>query len=505
MTRVNNWVNRIPNTVCESHPKLLFAKCTSLYHMNKPDEAEVVLKSLKKNSDLIDSNLKDQIGIIEAGIAISRDDIDQILAPLSDIGLLPSDFDNGTVNNIRGYAQSEMGNYEQALQSLNDARHFHELNGSSFGVVYADCFLAFIDLASGNLQKCFDRFTDYENVDGVGGLTDMYVAPVPSILQGIIQYEWNDLENSFELLMPSLPIIEKVGHNKLLSLGYMTLAKIYGSRNDHISAKRFFNRIYTLGESRGIPYLRLKSLVESERIRYLISNKQINEAIDISLSMGIDIDIDSPILPDDWERITCLKLLIWSRLQIATGMAKRSLPVLSHLEKLADKVGRYKRVIECRILQAIANMKIGKQDVAEKFLFDSLTLSYPNHIIRAYIDEDNLLLKLLKIVIKRSDIVENETLLNYIQLILAAGTQENPIEDQESHESMPSSLIEPLSEREIDILELIAAGQSNHIIAEKLSISENTVKWHLKNIFGKLSVNKRAAAVVTAQQLKLLK
>jgi LuxR family maltose regulon positive regulatory protein len=115
MPRVNNWVNKIPNEVCKSHPKLLFAKCTSLYHMNQPDEAEGTLSILRENHELTEQGIREHISIIEAGIAISRDDIDKILPPLADIGVMSSDFDNGTICNIRGYALSELSEYGPAL------------------------------------------------------------------------------------------------------------------------------------------------------------------------------------------------------------------------------------------------------------------------------------------------------------------------------------------------------------------------------------------------------
>jgi len=68
----------------------------------------------------------------------------------------------------------------------------------------------------------------------------------------------------------------------------------------------------------------------------------------------------------------------------------------------------------------------------------------------------------------------------------------------------PESGRTPLSERELEILRLVATGKSNHAIAEQLSVSENTVKYHLKNIMQKLGVSNRTEAVTLAIQLKYL-
>ena len=499
MPRVNNWVDKIPDSVCLSHPKLLFAKSTSLYHMNKPDEADLTL-SLLRQCDVIDKqSLEEYVMRLEAGIAICRDDVDGILPPLSSVGIMSSNFDNGTACNTQGYALASLSEYALATESLNDARHYHKLNGSSFGVVYADCFLGFIDLAKGNLNKCYDRFADY--VNGSRNAIETYVAPVPSIMRGIVLYEWNKIDEAAALIRPSLPVIEKVGHIKLLSLGYLTLAKVYAVRNDHLSAMRYFDRSYSINERRGKPYLRLRSLIESERIRYLLENNRTNEAMDIATSMDIDVDLATPELPDKWDRITCLNLLIWTRLQIASGAAKRSIPVLVHLTSLAEKVGRFKKVIECKLLTAMAMERTGDIQSASSLVTEAVNLSAPNGLIRTFLDEE--IPGLLVSLKGESKISQSPEISRYLNKIISANEEKKSIESMDKR-SEGISLIEPLNEREIDILKLIASGQSNHIIGEKLSISENTVKWHVKNLFVKLNVNKRTAAVVVAQQLELL-
>jgi LuxR family maltose regulon positive regulatory protein len=65
-------------------------------------------------------------------------------------------------------------------------------------------------------------------------------------------------------------------------------------------------------------------------------------------------------------------------------------------------------------------------------------------------------------------------------------------------------LVEPLSERELEILRLIAAGLANQKIAEKLFVAPSTIKWHVGNIYGKLNVRSRTQAIARARQLKLL-
>ncbi len=501
MPRVNSWVDRIPDDVCISHPKLLFAKSTALYHMNKPDEAEETKNLMRNCKALEHQSIDDLMKRLEGGIAICRDDVDRILPPLSSVEMVSSNFDNGTVCNMRGYALASLGNYKQAIETLNDARHYHRLNGSTFGVVYADCFLGFIDIEKGNLQKCYDRFSEYTEAPDKPG--DTYVVPVPAIMRAVILYCWNNIIEASATLTPNLQVLEKVGHIKLLSLGYITLAKINAARGDHVNAMRLFDYLYRINEHRGNPFYRLRSMVECERIAYLVNSNHINEAIDIASDMEIDIDQRDPELPKEWSRITCLNMLTLARLQLACGNESRSIPIIQHLISLCDSAGRVNRKLECLLLLAKANEKTGNEKSAFESLESALTLSIANGMIRAYLDEGvcDLLQRL-----KRRGLKSNDAQLKvYLDAILRHANETH----EDSNERKPTqklhTLVEPLSEREIAILNLIAKGQSNHVISEGLSISENTVKWHVKNIFEKLSVNKRAAAVVTAQQIGILK
>jgi LuxR family maltose regulon positive regulatory protein len=96
--------------------------------------------------------------------------------------------------------------------------------------------------------------------------------------------------------------------------------------------------------------------------------------------------------------------------------------------------------------------------------------------------------------------VKNGTMKEYVRNLLAA------FQDKDSHLSSPSSqpLIEPLSERELEVLQLIAEGLTNQEIASRLFLSLNTIKVHTRNIYGKLGVNNRMQAATKAKDLEIL-
>jgi LuxR family maltose regulon positive regulatory protein len=131
----------------------------------------------------------------------------------------------------------------------------------------------------------------------------------------------------------------------------------------------------------------------------------------------------------------------------------------------------------------------------------ALSLARPEGYMRVFLDEGKPIETLLKIAITQS---QDRDLLAYARRLLAAfyqGEAERPVPPK----TVPGGpLIEPLTERELEVLHLVAAGWTNQEIADKLVISVRTVKKHVENIHGKLGVSNRTQAAVRARELNLL-
>ena len=507
--RVIAWIQRIPESVRNENPKLLYLLGTALYHANNADESERILQRLTTVVDgLAKSGEQDEIDylreeekVLAAGIAIARDDPNRIHEILSCEFEYLNDFERGLVCNFRGYALAEFAEFGKAATVLREAHRYHVAAGSELGAIYAECFLALTDFANGNLDHCFARFS----ADGKNFSEEKYIAPVPQVIQGIVLYQWNRIDEALECLRPNLPLIGEVGFTKLLVFGYTALARISGLRGDHRAAMRCYDLIADVGARWGTPYERHRSLVEGGRIAYLLQANRLNEAIDHALSNGIDVDAESALLPSQWERVACRKALTWARLQIATGRAENTLPVLARLRELATESRRGMRVLECYILEARARFDDDKSR-ARSLIDEALAIAAPNRSVRCFVDEgreiDSLLLDSRDHI---SDALPRTTR-NFLEaIIVSIDTEDATADFSAAHKSNAiQGLIEPISDREREILKLIAAGSTNSVISTSLFISQNTVKWHLKNIFGKLGVGNRTSAVAVARQLKLI-
>lgn len=151
-----------------------------------------------------------------------------------------------------------------------------------------------------------------------------------------------------------------------------------------------------------------------------------------------------------------------------------------------SRAGWQSAIGETRALQALA---APTPDEALVFLAEALTLAEPEGYVRTFVDLGEPMAALLQEATARGMATE------YVRKLLAASAPLHP---------SPSALIETLSERELDVLRLLAEGQTNQEIAQALCVSVNTVKTHLKNVYGKLGVNTRREAAAKARKLGLL-
>jgi LuxR family maltose regulon positive regulatory protein len=209
---------------------------------------------------------------------------------------------------------------------------------------------------------------------------------------------------------------------------------------------------------------------------------------------------DEPAFQRETEQVTLARILL------AQGRWEDALSVLGRLGRAAETAGRLCTVIETLVLQALAFE--GQNDSAEasSALEQALVRAEPGGYIRIFLDEGEPVACLLRRIEPRRIAAQYvETLLDAFDAgetgdqsdgTMVVRGRTSPARDQ--------VLVEPLSEREIEVLRLIAAGKSNREIARELIVTLGTVKKHINNIFGKLAVHSRTQAVARARELHLV-
>jgi LuxR family maltose regulon positive regulatory protein len=190
-----------------------------------------------------------------------------------------------------------------------------------------------------------------------------------------------------------------------------------------------------------------------------------------------------------------------ARVYLAQGDPSAALAVLQPWRGQVEAKGWADERLKVMLIQSLALQAHGEKDQAVHLLVDALALAEPGGFIRSFVDEGLPIAHLLSKAAARG------TMTDYIGKILAAFDAEKPKHDETSQRPLapPNQLlIEPLSQRELEVLRLIAQGLSNQEISERLYLALDTVKGHNRNIFGKLQVQRRTEAAARARELGLL-
>jgi LuxR family maltose regulon positive regulatory protein len=190
-----------------------------------------------------------------------------------------------------------------------------------------------------------------------------------------------------------------------------------------------------------------------------------------------------------------------ARVHLAKGDPPTALAVLEPLLRQADVMGWADERLKVMVLQAVAHHAHGENNKAVHLLGDALAQAEPGGFIRIFVDEGIPMARLL------SEAAAHGIMPDYISRLLAVFEAEAQMSEVRSY--LPSappaqSLTEPLSQRELEVLQLIAQGLSNREISERLFLALITVKGHNRNIFRKLQVRRRTEAVARARELGLL-
>jgi len=192
------------------------------------------------------------------------------------------------------------------------------------------------------------------------------------------------------------------------------------------------------------------------------------------------------------------KYMAFVRFLISTGHPSDTLDLLDQLYSNANDCGHISIVIEILNLRALAMQAAGDTQQAIKILEQSLSLAEPRGFLSTFVNEGPPMAKLLY------EALSNGIFPDFIQRLLAAFPTEKTEPSKKNPPHSQEELIEPLSDRELEVLQLFAEGLSRKEIAARLFISLNTVKAHTRNIFQKFGVRSQLQAVTKARMLGIL-
>jgi LuxR family maltose regulon positive regulatory protein len=279
------------------------------------------------------------------------------------------------------------------------------------------------------------------------------------------------------------------------------------SEGDHDAALDFLDEAQRYYVRSPIPNLRP---VDALKARIYLKQNRLDKAQAWANKSGLSLRDASDFL-HEFERLTLVRIaLVEHQNDDNEQHVLDALKLLDAQLKLAQKQNRLQSQIEILLLQAFAYQARGESAQAMSALEQALTLAEPEGYLRFFVNEGEaarLMISDLRMTIGKTA----KPLVGYVERLLAAFSQ--PMQAQNPKSKIPfghdvvnpnSEMIEPLSERELEVLRLIAQGLSNQEITQKLVVALSTVKGHNLRIFAKLQAKSRTEAVARARELGLL-
>ncbi|MGJ3240722.1 MAG: LuxR C-terminal-related transcriptional regulator [Anaerolineae bacterium] len=340
--------------------------------------------------------------------------------------------------------------------------------------------------------KLYDAFRAYEqglqlaeqvNKPTLSGIEDLH--------RGIaeIYCEWNKLEQAEHHLQRAT----ELGQQGIMLPDWkhrlnVSWAQFKIASDDYSSALRHLDEAQKHYMRSALPLVRPVSALKA---RIWIQKGQLQKAQKWSRQQGISADEDTPYLKE-YETITLARLLL------AQYRVKRTSDSLQSAKKLLDKLRQVTRdsqrhgsLIEIRILQAQCFAETDDHKVALQHLEHALMLAEPEDYVRIFVNEGEPMQRLLEVA------ATHGIMPDYVHRLLATFQTSNT-------DNLTTQLLDPLSERELEVLRRLPTNLTGPEIADKLMVSLSTIRTHTRNIYSKLDVNSRSSAVIKAQELGLL-
>jgi LuxR family maltose regulon positive regulatory protein len=355
--------------------------------------------------------------------------------------------------------------------------------------------LADIRLAQGRLREAMST---YER--GMQQATEL-AAPPPrgtaDMHVGLSQLlrERNDLDAAMQHLVTSKGLGEHVGLPQNLYRWRVAMARIREAEGDLGGALHLLNEAERLYDGDFSPNVRP---VPAMRARVQIALGALGEALGWARERGLSATDDLSYLRE-FEHITLARVLL-ARYQSERDerCLDEAAGLLQRLLLAAEEGRRTGSVIEILVLKSLAHQTQGDIPAALASLLAAVTLSEPEGYIRVFVDEGPPMASLLKAAARAAHGEQQGTAPSYVRRLLAA------VNATDDSRPVKQGLIEPLSERELDVLRLLGTDLDGPGIANELVVSLSTVRTHTRSIYAKLGVNNRRAAVRRATELDLL-
>ncbi len=513
--KVLSWMKALPDEIFRARPVLSVWYVGTIMSNGGVEGVEARLQDAERWLGMMDDNhgrpedmvvvheeefrrLPGTIAMYRAALALARGDVSETARFARRVlDLVPEDDyrARGAAAALLGLASWRDADLETAHQSFAEGMAYLQKAGNISDAVGGVLALADIRLAQGRLRdamRTYERALQLARENGtptIRGTADMYVG------MSELEREYNNLPVAIQYLQRSQEQGEHTGFPQHPYRWRVAMARIKEVQGDFDGALELLQEAEPLYVSDFFPNL---TPIAAIKARLWIVQGRLDEALNWARGQGLSVEDEISYL-HEYEHITLVRILLAQyKIDHSNTLLLNAINLLNRLLKATDEGSRIGSVIEILILQSLAHQMQEDIPAALTSLKRALTLAEPEGYMRIFLDEGSSIAELIRKVAAGGEYAG--------RLLSAFEVERKGIGEETLPFAAPvsGSLIEALSQRELDILRLFKTELSGPEIAQELFIALSTVRTHTKSIYSKLNVNSRRGAVKRAIELGLI-
>ncbi|MFN3273642.1 MAG: LuxR C-terminal-related transcriptional regulator [Paracoccus sp. (in: a-proteobacteria)] len=505
---VRGWLSALPDAVVEDRPRLMLARVWIAFHTSRPMTGFATLRrarhliATRRATGAIPEDeatlLQAEIGVLYVGILSAAEHSRMaIVLGRRVLAQLPprAYFLLGTLTNTLSFCHCSVGDLVLARQMALQALEHHGTAGSAFGLAYAQLNLGLADKSAGALDQASLHFARARSIaqdaEGQGAYSDAMVA----LFEAELHYERGDLARAEQLVAQIGPVIRECGLIVHAMTASLLAARLAAARGQAEQALRLLED----AERGGLAtrYRRLFAMSLHERIKILIDRGEVTLPRLILDARGLPEPDLHPMRPQSVA--SELEQMALARVLIAEARPQVAYRLLERQSAAIRRDGRMRRLIQLRALASVAAFAANDAISTLAAVAEAVGLAAQTGAVRSLADEGAAFGQVLRFGLTRIPAwqppqsparVLVDRLLDQLAPPARAASQAPALSGDPA-----------FSPREREVARLLLCGASNKEIGATLSLAPDTVKWHLKNIFGKLSVPNRTQAALRLQQI----
>jgi LuxR family maltose regulon positive regulatory protein len=481
-----SWYDALPDRVIQQNGVLSLYLSFALFFTESYREALPYARSAQENlpPDL-PASMQGKLLCIQAHLALFRNDLDQVIRyareALEHLSENDVFFRNLTLN-ILGQVLEMKSDVISAAEMYRQGFESGYLTGERMGTLVVFTNLIFSLNELGRLKEGIALCQRVDNEIGQESFAGEPLRNVINISWSALSYEVNRLETARDQAQSALDTLLRNGISQGVSHAQYVLARVHLVNRDwdelfHFTQQGIDHAAHTgTAQTHGSWFSALEAQSYLKRGDLDSANQWIE-------SLGFTVQDK----PHHWVEITYLTFI---RILLSQDRHQEAQQLLKTIENAAHEGQRLRKLITIYLLMAQSKQAEHDYESATQHLSDALSLAAPQNYQRAFLDESQVIMEMLPALRHTSPKFVDDLLSN------SPSITPGPI--------LIDQVYEPLSDRELEVLRLVARGYSNRQIAEALFITLGTVKKHLNNIFSKLQVNNRTQAASRARDLNLI-